>query len=1014
MRALVAVLVIAVAASVVAAAPVATAVRLDKPIALDGKLTEAVWAGVAPIRDFSVLGEDAKAKQQTEAWLAYDDDNLYIAVKAHESQMDKLAATVTERDGKVFNEDVIEIFVDPAKTNFAMLQFAFNPLGTQADLMGDAVGMSMTWNGLWQVKVARGADFWSAEVALPFATLGVSPLVKSEWGLNICRERAADGELSCWAPTAKFGAPASFGRVTLTPDLKPFYVELGVKDWGQGLIGANSLKATVRNTGDGPRNLTLKLHVPRYKPSANEWDIEEPLGTVAPGQTVEREVKYVIPVAGNHPLTVQVLDGTRLVAVVGRAMGVSPVAEFSVFKSFYRDDVVVRYQVNVPKGELGKYRVRCQVSEVGKQGGETAEAKATATAKAEGEATAAGRDARAPHGDGNGRRGTSPRPTAGMIAEKKVAGFVGELRFGTAGLPRGQYVVEAAILDKAGKVALAQTLQFAVLRDDSVKQRLVTIRQSDNMLIAQGKPIFPLGIYESPGTETYMKRLREAGFDLFIAHTAAGSTLLPLLDMAQQHGARFWVSMGSLLDFSKDAEKKRAQLKDVAEGIGAHPALLLWESIDEPAWGSQSAEGLYDGYCYLREIDQQRPIWTNHAPRNTIPELAHFNRATDIGGADIYPVPEPQTQSDLPNKAISVVGDETDKNMAAVNGEKPVFMVLQGFGWGELSKKKGQPVQAVMPTFEQSRFMAYQSIVHGANGILYWGTHYTQKPSQFWSELKTLTSELSALQGVLAAEKYEGKDKAALVTRRAGVRLLQKRLDGHDYVIVVNELAEPVKVALVVPTMKGTKARRLFEGQDVAVAKGRMSVDLAGYGVAVLSDDMGLRDVRKDFSAEWKNPAPKTGAQLEEPGNEILNGGFEADADEDGMPEAWNANTPLTVSLVPEAHAGKQALRIKAIGGEAAPLVVQRGAGIVGGKQYTFSAWVKAKPETEFRIYVEWVVGGKFYGKVLPWTKGTGEWQKVSYVIKGEPDPQGGAYAVAQVKGTGEAVFDELRIEEMK
>ncbi|MEN6544404.1 MAG: sugar-binding protein, partial [Armatimonadia bacterium] len=176
MRALVAVLVIAVAASVVAAAPVATAVRLDKPIALDGKLTEAVWAGVAPIRDFAVLGEDAKAKQQTEAWLAYDDDNLYVAVKAHESQMDKLAATVTERDGKVFNEDVIEIFVDPAKTNFAMLQFAFNPLGTQADLMGDAVGMSMTWNGLWQVKTARGADFWSAEVALPFATLGVSPL----------------------------------------------------------------------------------------------------------------------------------------------------------------------------------------------------------------------------------------------------------------------------------------------------------------------------------------------------------------------------------------------------------------------------------------------------------------------------------------------------------------------------------------------------------------------------------------------------------------------------------------------------------------------------------------------------------------------------------------------------------------------------------------------------------------------------------------------------------------------
>ena len=30
---------------------------------------------------------------------------------------------------------------------------------------------------------------------------------------------------------------------------------------------------------------------------------------------------------------------------------------------------------------------------------------------------------------------------------------------------------------------------------------------------------------------------------------------------------------------------------------------------------------------------------------------------------------------------ISVVGDECDKNTRAVNGQKPIFMVLQGFGW---------------------------------------------------------------------------------------------------------------------------------------------------------------------------------------------------------------------------------------------------------------------------------------------------------------------------------------------
>jgi hypothetical protein len=38
----------------------------------------------------------------------------------------------------------------------------------------------------------------------------------------------------------------------------------------------------------------------------------------------------------------------------------------------------------------------------------------------------------------------------------------------------------------------------------------------------------------------------------------------------------------------------------------------------------------------------------------------------------------------------------------------------------------------------------------------------------------------------------------------------------------------------------------------------------------------------------------------------------------------------------------------------------------------------------------------------------------VSFPIRGDPDPKGGAYAVAQMKGTGTVLFDELRLEEVK
>jgi hypothetical protein len=952
------------------AAPTATAVRAPAPPVMDGQLTEAIWQTPAPLKDFVVLGKDGPARQPTEAWIAFDDDQLYLAIKAFDSEMGKLKATVTDRDGKVYSDDVLEIFLDPAKTGFSLVQLVFNPLGTQADFAGDAVGMSGAWNGLWQVKTARGADFWSAEVAVPFATLGLSPQVGKEWALNIGRERAADGELSCWSQTGdKFAAPAAFGKVTVDADLKAFYVDLGVQDWGQGIIGRNSLAYTVRNLTSASQPFTATLRASLADQEVASAKAVSP--AVAPRGTWTKTLTYDLAKAGAHELNLQIADAHgRLLATTGRMITIAPLAEFMVFKSFYRDDAIVQYQVNVAVRDLPRYHLTAYLMPWGKD-----EVLARQTVQPLKQAT-------------------------------------GQIRFDTAKLPLGQYRLRVAAQDKAGQVLLEQTMRFAQLRDDTLKSRLTTIRKSDNMILVNGQPFFPLGLYESPGSEAYMKKLAAAGFNLCMTGGGPAPSLKRLLDTVQQNHMKLWLTVSDTLDFSKDADQKREQLTQLVNTVGAHPALLCWESIDEPAWGSQNADGLYDGYSFLRALDQQRPIWTNHAPRNTIAELAHFNRATDIGGLDIYPVPEPQQQSDLPNKTISVVGDECDKNTRAVAGEKPIFMVLQGFGWAELSKVQGQETKAIMPTLAQSRFMAYESIVHGANGILYWGTHYTQKPSPFWSDLKSLVSELAAMQGVLGSETYQGQDRAAFATAVHGVRLTEKRLDGRTYLILVNEKPEAARVALTVPALKANRLRRLFEGRKVAVRNGCLALRLTGYDVAVLSDDMALKDQRKDFSDEWKSaPAADLQKAMAEPGSQILNGGFEVDSEGNGLPDAWGASVPLTVSTTTDAHSGKSALLIEAVGGELAPLVVQRGANVLADKTYTLSAWVKATPEAEFRIYVEWAIGGHYYGQVLPWTRGTGDWQQVSCTVIGTPDPQGGAYAVAQVKGTGQAIFDDLKLE---
>lgn len=959
------------AASLAAAAPNVTAVKLDRPPTLDGQLTEAVWQGPAPVRDLVILNRPDPARHQTEAWVAYDADHLYLAVKAHDDEMARLRATEAERDGSIFADDVIELFLDVARDRFHLVQLAFNPLGTEFDGSGDAAGTSPDWNGQWSANTARGADFWSAEVAIPFATLGLSPGIGHTWGLNVCRERPADGELSCWSQTgARFAVPSAFGALQVDADFRPFAFDLLVADWGQGMLGSNAVRATVGNPGPQPRDVALSLAV--TSADGRSRTCEASLPTLAPAAKRTTDLTYELSEEGRQYLMLAARErpGGRLIATVGRSLTVAPRADFSVFKSFYRDSVALRYRLNVPAAETRQYRLVVSLHQAAQ---------------------------------------------ARTLAERHLTPAAsGEVRFGTAALAVGQYELRAVLRGPKGEIALEKTLQFPQLRDPVVKSRLVTVRE-DNMLIVQGKPFFPIGLYEAPSSEGYARALAEAGFNLCRDVSASRSAIAK----AMSYGLHTWISVGDTLNFATDAAKKREALSTLVAQVGSQPGLLCWESMDEPAWGSASADGLYDGYCYLRALDQQRPIWTNHAPRNPVSTLAYYNRATDIAGCDIYPVPPGVGHSDLPDKGISVVGAETVKSRQSANSGKPVFMVIQGFGWAELPRGESTAAQPkpVMPTFAQSRFMAYDAIVHGAQGLLYWGTHYTRKPSRFWSELRGLVSELAALQEVLAARAYVGPEQAQLAGQSPGVLLLHKRLERRNFVIIVNETDREARPTLRLPGLRALRLRRLFENASVPLERGEVRLALKPYGVAVLSDDLTFADRRKDFSAEWRDrPTGDALPAMAEPGNGVRNAGFEVDVEGDLIPDLWEASVPFSAALTDrEKHGGRVSLALSSDTADGGALAVQHNVTVKGDHRYRLTVWTKtSNADVEAQVYCEWSLGGRFNTHSSPWTKGTGQWQQLAVDFPATPDPQGGAYAVVRMRGQGTVWFDDVMLQEIR
>ena len=48
------------------------------------------------------------------------------------------------------------------------------------------------------------------------------------------------------------------------------------------------------------------------------------------------------------------------------------------------------------------------------------------------------------------------------------------------------------------------------------------------------------------------------------------------------------------------------------------------------------------------------------------------------------------------------------------------------------------------------RYMAWQSVIHGCNGILYWGTHTLPENSECWSAIGKTVRELADLYDVPA------------------------------------------------------------------------------------------------------------------------------------------------------------------------------------------------------------------------------------------------------------------------
>ena len=168
--------------------PEMSAVRINKPINITGKLDDPVWRIAEPVElsyEFTP-GDNTPATHKTMVYALYDDKYLYFGFKCFDPNPEQIRANITDRDN-IFQDDFVLLVVDTYGDLQKSYEFAVNPFGIKGDLMRSGESEDASFDLIWEAEAAKGESGWTAEMAIPFSSLNFSGKDEQNWVLEIIR-----------------------------------------------------------------------------------------------------------------------------------------------------------------------------------------------------------------------------------------------------------------------------------------------------------------------------------------------------------------------------------------------------------------------------------------------------------------------------------------------------------------------------------------------------------------------------------------------------------------------------------------------------------------------------------------------------------------------------------------------------------------------------------------------------------------------------------------------------------
>lgn len=592
--------------------------KFNTPPVIDGKL-ESIWKDATPATKFFIGGKN-EPKEKTEAWMGVDDHNLYIAFKCYSANPAGMIANATVHDRAVWNDDCVEIFLDPGLSRKNYYQLVVNAKGIKADM---GLGRNLAWNPQWEARTSINTtdSCLDIEIMIPLNEIAIGENASNRWGINLGRNNVTAKEASC--TSLNESTAPNFHRVDV----------YGIVEWPEGILDKYAVQFNNFRLLADP--LTEKLIAEGSIVNSTRKAIDG-IFEIGDEKTVRIEAKLgagqALPVAVEIPdlkvtgrkadLTAKFSDSSgKLLKTVCLSCNVTRGLETYTRYNYYMDEAeaVLIAEINIPG--LDKLSAKLRF---------------------------------------NNRQW-----------DVKNLSQTTYINIPISEMAAGSYPVSMEIFKDSQSLAKSET----VLIKRTYQANGTQIDRERRCLIVDGKPflvIAPMhgGTPDTKLIEKIVNHCRDAGFN-------------SLLLVASMNRNTFALEMNSYLIACEVAKLKVLawpcpNLKVDASGIkqlvaeyGKAASLIAWMPVDEPELDAKIKPDDVAKYINdFREIDPYHPAFMNNSVM-AIP-ANYANLAGDILSIDDY------LTNREGRKVEEVLAGVHMMNRAAAPGRKPVFVFLSG------------------------------------------------------------------------------------------------------------------------------------------------------------------------------------------------------------------------------------------------------------------------------------------------------------------------------------------------